>query len=326
MNDTIKQQPEKAIESWDNYWQGDQSSPALSNSGVSHDDIDSFWYDFFSKAQAIRPHPRMVDIASGNGALPELAYLVFKSDLNDVTCVDSSAAAIANIKQRFPLVNGYVGDACKLPLEANSYDLVTSQFGVEYAGMQAIDQAIKLLAPGGKLGFIMHYQDGRISSESSANLAAINSVLESRFVALASQMFAAGFAAMAGTAERKPYDDAALKLAAVLPVVEQALETYGEDIAGGTVLRLYNDVGQIHSNLQRYESSEILSWLDGMQTEMLAYANRMKSMLAACIDAQQFEQIRLKFDTPEFELEHQAALLEVDTKIPLAWVITAFKL
>ena len=47
-------------------------------------------------------------------------------------------------------------------------------------------------------------------------------------------------------------------LAAAVPALEAIMKQYGEHVAGDTVARLYNDVGRIHGDIQRYEPAEVL--------------------------------------------------------------------
>lgn len=324
MNEKLNLESDKTASSWDTYWQGDQSSPAFSSSGVNHQEIEAFWQAFFRTMAERYQSPKMVDIASGNGALAEAAFAICGDNAIDISCVDISAAAIANITNRFPAIHGVVSDARAIPLAPASFDIVSSQFGVEYAGMEAIDQAIKLVAANGTLGFLLHYSGGKISSECAENLHAIEVLQNYKFVETARTMFKAGFDAMAGN-DRGPYDQAANQLAEILPFVENLIEEHGENIAGGTVLKLYNDIGKIHSKLQNYDAAEVLNWLAQMQNELAAYQERMQSMLSAAIDQQSFDEIRAKLDAAGFSLQQQQLLLEKQTESPLAWMISARK-
>jgi hypothetical protein len=65
------------IESWDTYWQGAQASAAYTGGGSSHPLILSFWDDYFRDVQRRGGEPKIIDIASGNGAVVECASTAF---------------------------------------------------------------------------------------------------------------------------------------------------------------------------------------------------------------------------------------------------------
>jgi SAM-dependent methyltransferase len=324
MNTTIPLDRATSASSWDSYWQGDSESSAYSSSGVNHQGIQYYWSSLFSELKSQNKPLHFLDIASGNGALPELALQVFEPGELTLTATDISAAAVANIRNRFPQVDGIVADALNLPFPSQSFDLVTSQFGIEYAGLEAIAPATSFVKPGGTLAFMLHLSGGGIEQECQANQNALEQLDESLFISKTRKMFDLGFKAMTG-ADRKPYDEAARNLATTLPAVEAIIENYGKDIAGGLPLNLYNDIGKISSKLTNYHPDDVLPWLDSMQIEIKAYINRMQSMLDASLDEQQYEDICAQVIARGFELQDNAALLDEQTQQPLAWVIRAKK-
>ncbi|MFT5572631.1 MAG: SAM-dependent methyltransferase [Cryomorphaceae bacterium] len=324
MNTTNTLDRDTSASSWNSYWQGDNESSAYSSSGVNHQGINEYWTSLFSQLESQNSISNFLDIASGNGALPELAMQVFKQHNVEITATDISAAAIANISQRFPEINCVVADALTLPFPLQSFDLVTSQFGIEYAGLEAIGPALALVKPGGALAFMLHVSGGSIDQECQSNQNALEQLEESLFVPTARKMFDFGFKAMAG-ADRRAYDDAASDLATTLPAVEAIIQGFGGEIAGGLPRNLYKDVASITGKLTNYHPDDVLPWIDSMQIEIKAYRNRMQSMLEASLDEQQFSEICSEITDHGFELQDNAALLDQQTQLPLAWVIRARK-
>ncbi|MDT8321290.1 MAG: class I SAM-dependent methyltransferase [Xanthomonadales bacterium] len=320
---TVQDQPETATtaQSWDTYWRGTGDAEAWTAGGASHPAIGAFWDRFFRALSEDLDNPAMLDIASGNGAVVERALEVFNQQPVEITPVDVSEAAIANIRARFPGVRGLVCDARSIPLESGAFDIVTSQFGVEYAGREAIGEATRLLAPGGRLALLMHHRDGAIHQECAASLDAIEQTRSARFIPLATDMFRAGFAAVRG-ADRQPYDAAASRLAPAVEALERMIAQHGEHVAGDTIVRLYGDVARIHRELPNYDPEEVMSWLARMGQELNAYAGRMSSMMAAAIDQSEFERIRTELDARTV-VEQAGPLLVPGLELPLAWAILA---
>lgn len=309
-------------ESWDTYWRDVEHGAAYSAGGITHPAIQSFWDGVFRAARARYEAPRIVDIGSGNGAVVACAKTAFDGRLPDFTCLDVSASAIEMLEQRFPDVHTVVADACQIPLESAGYDIATSQFGIEYAGLAAMDEVARLVAPGGQVALLLHNQAGSIYQECAANLDAIRTMQKVRFIPYAIDMFEKGFAAVHG-ADRAEYEAAAKQLAPAVRALESILTQHGTHIADDTVVRLYEDVGKIHENIQRYEPSEVLDWLNGMDGELQAYVGRMASMCEAAIDSETFDRLCNGLREQAFTTIRAAALAEPAEQPPLAWALIA---
>jgi ubiquinone/menaquinone biosynthesis C-methylase UbiE len=308
--------------SWNSYWRGTGDVGAYSSGGVNHPAILAFWDEFFQSVKQDYSRPKIIDIASGNGAVVKRALAAFGDQASDFTCLDVSDAAITNIRNRFPQVKGLVTDARCIPLDSGSFDIVTSQFGVEYAGLGAINETASLLASGGRLAFLLHNQAGSIHRECVESLDAIVRLQESRFIPYATAMFDACFKAVRG-ADREPYEAAAKQLAPAIGTLEIIMRQYGQNVAGDTISRLYNDVAQIHESIQHYEPDEILDWLNRMDGELDAYAGRMSSMSQSAIDNKTFEKILEGLRSQAYTIDRAEPLLIPGHDLPIAWVLIA---
>lgn len=321
---THKSDKSKVTESWDNYWHGTGEIGAYSSGGVNHPAILTFWDQFFLTVKQDYDSPKIIDIASGNGALVERALAVYGDEQPDFTCLDVSESAITNIRDRFPQVDGIVTDARSIPLDSGSFDIATSQFGVEYAGLEAINEVARLVAKGGQLAFLLHNQAGSIHRECEQSLDAIVQLKASGFVPCAIEMFTAGFEAVRG-ADRAAYESAATKLAPAIKALESIMKQYGQHVASDTISRLYNDVGQTHEKIQHYEPTEVLTWLNSINGELDAYAKRMSSMNEAAIDGETFDHIVDGLRSQGFTIEGAQPLLLSNHDLPLAWILVARK-
>ncbi len=249
---------------------------------------------------------------------------VFNQQIDIITSIDISNSAIKNIKQRFQQINGIVSDAASIPFDDQSYDIVTSQYGVEYAGHQAIFEAARLVAKGGILSLILHIEAGIIHQDSLENLEAIKRLQASEFIPLTIKMFEAGFKAVDGS-NRQSYEEAALNLAPAIKELEKIMTQFGQSIADSTIVRLYNDIGQIHQQIQAYDPSEVLNWLNKMDLEIHAYSERMCSMCHSTISQKKFEQIQENLIASGFSIESAKPLFVSDHEKPMAWILQAKK-
>lgn len=322
MKDSISSPPARG---WNTYWEGARDAEAYASGGVSHPIVASFWDDTLGELLGDRESGKILDIATGSGAVIE--YVTKRPGVEnfELTCVDISAAAIEAIHSRFTNVVGIVADAKSIPLKSCQYDLVTSQFGIEYAGISAINEAVRLVAPLGTLLLLMHIRPGVILHECAMALDAVTRTQNSRFVQLALQFFEAGFAAVRG-ADRSPYEKAALLLNPAIQELESVLVRHGEHVAGNTIYRLYSDVQRIHSKMQYYEPAEVLEWLRTMDMELSEYKERMTSMCEAAIDEKTFGGVCESLRDQGFAIVSGKPLLAAGDGLPVAWILRACRL
>jgi len=316
--------PTSQTAGWDTYWHGTGGANAYSAGGASHPALGQFWGEFFERWGLRYADANYVDVATGNGAVLESALKVLDQRKTRISCVDLAPAAIENVVQRFPGINGVVADAAAMPLDDAAYNIVTSQFGVEYAGAEAIFEAARLVAPGGCLGLLMHIENGIVYKECADSLAAIKRLGESNFIPLATELFRHGFAAVRG-ADRASYDTAGKGFAPAVAELEKALDEYGDDVAGGTLARLYDDVARIHSRMPNYEPDEVLGWLGRMDGEIVAFTDRMTSMIETACTAEDFDAICARLENDGFTIDQAGRFAVSDSDLPLAWILLATK-
>jgi ubiquinone/menaquinone biosynthesis C-methylase UbiE len=321
MNDALPDSSQLA-ESWDAYWTGTGEIGAYSSGGISHPATQGFWDETFQAVKRDFGLPSIIDIASGNGVVVECALDHFASGKVDITCIDLSATAVAKIRKRFPSVHGLVSDARSIPLESGSIDIATSQFGIEYGGQEAVDEAARLLAPGGRLVLMMHKKESIIHNACSINLQAMSEFQESQFIPYAIEMFTAGFEAVGGS-DRAPYDQAASRFAPAVNTAEAIMNKYGQQAAGEVIARIYGDVGRMHGKIQYYEPAEVLDWLNRMNEELKSYAKRMFSMTQVAIDDESFERMCAGLRHRGYAINRAEPLNTPIDDHPLAWVLVA---
>ena len=307
---------------WDTYWEGTRDAEAYASGGVSHPVVASFWDNALSDYFATREDGKILDIATGSGAVVERLTQQSGTESYEVTCVDISAAAIDVVRSRYPNVVGVVADAKSIPLDSGQYDLVTSQFGIEYAGLAAHDEASRLLATDGSLILMMHIRPGVIFDECATALDAIKRTRTSGFVTYAKRFFEAGFAAVRG-ADRASYDRAGLQFNPAIQEVKSVLSEHGEHVAGDTIARLYSDVQRIHGRIQYYEPDDVLSWLRTMDSELSEYEERMASMCDAATNVKIFSKVCENLRRRGLEIVTGEPLVAANDKLPIAWILHA---
>ena len=314
-------EPGQARTDWDTYWQGSQQAVAFAAEGVNHPLVADFWQAYFAGLSGGDRSLRILDVACGRGAITEAAIAALGEDSAEYECLDTSPHAIDAVKRQHPQVVGHVGDAADPGLEELHYDVVASQFGVEYAGDAAIGGLRKLVAPGGSLVLMMHHRGGSIYTECSNNLDASRRLAASNLIPLATTMFETGYSALRGDVPVEQYNDATRAVFPAMHELEALVQQYGPNVAGGTINTLFTEIANIQEDIRHYDDQEVLDWLSNMHSEMQAYEGRMQSMCAAAIDQATIDALVSTLQGDGFDVQRADAL--EDEAGTLAWIVVA---
>lgn len=146
--------------SWSGYWKSGAMHSCASSYANNYDGcVAGFWRQ---AAATLPSQARVLDLAAGNGALGRL-LVSQRTDIAGVDAVDladvASDPAIASSGIKF-----WPGTSIEqLPFEQAQFDLVASQFGLEYAQWPlAIQEAARVCRPGGRVAAVMHHRESVI--------------------------------------------------------------------------------------------------------------------------------------------------------------------
>lgn len=310
-------------QSWDAYWRGTRDAASYSCEGTDHPALKAFWQRVLAMPPPTPDQARVADIACGNGAVEESIYATLQPEPPELWCVDSSAAAIGALARRYQNARVIVADARALPFRSNQFSLVTSQFGVEYAGPDALPEIARLPTAGGRVALLLHNREGSIYRNCASSLQAIEALRNSGFIPVALAACERGFAAL-----RSRHQDTATtppELLRAFQAVEAIMMQHGQHVASNLVLRLYNDVARIQRDLRNYEPDEVLSWLRRMDAELPAYAGRMASMCAVSLDRDNFGHLCGELERRGYRMV-LTDTWAVPGAQPLAWALIAERL
>jgi ubiquinone/menaquinone biosynthesis C-methylase UbiE len=150
---------------WSDYWSRGCLTSLPQDFVENYDgEVAEFWAEVFSQVPA---RGAVVDLCTGNGAIALLAAQYSKKSgvPFDVTAVDAAQIRPDAIGQQFPSQGELLRRIHFLPntrveeleLTRAGFDLVTSQYGLEYCDWQsAAETVFALLKPGGRLVLVSH--------------------------------------------------------------------------------------------------------------------------------------------------------------------------
>lgn len=158
-------------EHWSDYWRQGRLTSLPQDFSANYDgEIASFWQAQFTQ---LSDQATVLDLCTGNGAIALLAthYAATTGIALQVTAVDAAELDLAAIALAYPneaplLATIRFVAPCRveeIDLPSASYDLICSQYGIEYCDWQAAaTQVERLLRPGGDFVLICHASDSDI--------------------------------------------------------------------------------------------------------------------------------------------------------------------
>lgn len=275
-----------ASTAWEAYWRLTPEASAHRAGGPQEAALAQFWESVFAGHPVSGDGRPWLDWGCGNGALARFALDAAGAARPAPTVVglDRAPAAVAAYRARFPAFRAVIGDGRRAPFGHACFGVVASQFGIEYAGIDAVGEAARLVAPGGTLALVMHLKDGALYRECETSRTAMGRVQDSRILALAKEAFRRGSAVDRGQGSRAEFLRAEERFAAAAGVVDGILNEYGDSVAGGTLYRLYADLARMYGRRSAYDAAEVARWADSVAREVDAYVARMAAMLEAAVD------------------------------------------
>lgn len=155
----------RRCEVWSRYWaSGSPHSCGTSYDSIYGGSIGAFWRDAFALLVA---GERVLDIATGNAALPRLLVASRPGLAVECDAVDLAQVAPGWIdeldpaqRERLRIHSGFSAES--MPFADGAFDLVVSQYGIEYADFpRAIGELLRVLSPRGRVRILAHHAQSR---------------------------------------------------------------------------------------------------------------------------------------------------------------------
>lgn len=159
----MKNESVNRTEVWSQYWsRGAEHSCGGSYQGGYGEAIAQYWRAGF---EMLPPQARVLDIGTGNGPLPRiLLNLGMQPDLQ-CDAIDLATVApawlnelTAEKRQRIRFHSNCQAE--QLPFASQIFDMVVSQWGLEYSDLEkSLPEVLRVLKPGGTVQLLLHHAD-----------------------------------------------------------------------------------------------------------------------------------------------------------------------
>jgi ubiquinone/menaquinone biosynthesis C-methylase UbiE len=164
---------------WSAYWsQGHKTSFGNEFRHCYEGRIQEAWRDVF---KTIKSESNVLDLCTGNAALLRLA----EQDMANFTEVNFTGVDYANVtaSDKFTELNNiqllFNVDIENLPLKNNTYNVVISNYGIEYSDLsKSLAEVSRIMSDKGDVIFICHFYESVFIKSNKQELMMINAMLE----------------------------------------------------------------------------------------------------------------------------------------------------
>ena len=263
---------------WTEYWHGGRRSCLTGDAPASaQTHVESLWRDWFGR---LPQRARIIDLACGAGEVARLAALVSEQmglrftidgvDLAD--CDGASETSSVRLKGGIDLAN--------LPFADKSFDCAVSQFGIEYADVDAACREIaKVMKPQGSGLFLVHHRQSAISLAAASRLQAFADVIADGTVLDSATAVYEAIAARAGELAIKT------RLAEFRQQLRRAAESHSRSHAGEANIReIIGFLADLARNPLAYDPFDAIRRISTARAMIAAWKARQEAQRNAARD------------------------------------------
>lgn len=297
---------------WSEYWQNesDTGEVFVDKSGNKHEALGVFWKTCLENQST---GSKIVDLASGAGSI----FADLSTPQNyELYAADLSPEALEHLKERLPTVQTHVCSADNLPFDSDFFDVVVSQFGIEYAGQEGFLEAARIVNKGGSLHVLCHIENGYIDSKNRDELEGAKLVKELAFINKAIAVTSASYA-NDNLVMKKVFEE--------FIAVEPVLAKYVNGKDRGVYHHLYHGFKSLFTNKSAYSEKDILSWLQDMQKQVDESILRLSEMRKAACSEAAMQEITEKISSLGMHKINCVPFLLPEQKLPVAWYLSSVK-
>ena len=253
------------------------------------DRVAAGWRAFF---RSLPEASKILDLCTGNGAVPLIAAEASSAHGKKfaITGVDLADIDPRRFVSRLGVVARDVTFIGKTSCEAlgfpdGRFDAVVSQYGIEYSDLdRSLPEAVRVLAPGGKLRLFMHAKEGTVVAATKKAIADADFLLDKvKLCDKAAACFRAVHAFETQVSDRA----AATRSEGAFETVRAALKSSGERIDQATdVAMVRNAAGVLlhaFENRMYFPLEALIAKASELKQEIIAHRSRQKALVTASV-------------------------------------------
>ena len=306
---------------WSQFWSRDSITTFVRPFAGNYDgEFADFWNAQFAR---LVDGARIVDLATGNGAIALLAqqYAVEHAKTFEVTGIDyaeidpgSMLAAHADLRPLLESIEFRGGVRIEATgLDDDSVELLTSQYGFEYADADAaVAEAWRVLEPGGRVALILHHDESIVVVHAREGLDQVRFCLQKEEIdkRIAALVKVVGEAVTAeqrrALKSNRKAESLRKKVNASLTRIKERSRAYKdpEGFMGVMVPNLLKVFGEY----KEASVAQKLKHVRDVRAAFDAYRERMADLAGAALSAAQLDALVERFGDAGFTIENRGTL------------------
>ena len=177
------------LDQWSRYWQAGQLTSLPQDFAANYEgEIRDYWVSYFSQ---LSRQASVLDLCTGNGAVALLAqsFSDQQSKQLSITGLDGASLSLEALHLRYPDLSeqieaiSFIDNQAIETMELDvQFDLITSQYGIEYCDWSAVAPRVSQhLKPGGQFIIITHAPETDITQYMKQERSEYESIKEAQF-------------------------------------------------------------------------------------------------------------------------------------------------
>lgn len=306
---------------WRDYWKESRLAACVPENPLSAAAIESQWVGFFS---SLSDGARILDIATGNGVVLTWAMQAARATQRQfsLTGVDSADIDPARFLPEYQNMLREIKflrstSAEDLPFADHSFDVVVSQYGLEYADLNpALDEALRVLVPGGQMRWLAHDKESAILAHGRRQLQDIDLLLDVKGPFAAMQAF------IDASDKGRKVERALRGLTESLQQAQRYCESHPpakivHQLCGG-ILNTTND-------FEKYRPDDVARWLRENRKRLVGQRQRILDLQSAGLSAERLASVKRRLSTDPWAQLHVTPLKLGDEAQPVGQLIQAHR-
>lgn len=313
-------EPESNV-GWQHYWRENRLAACVPDNPASAAAIEAHWKAYFAD---LPDGTRVLDVATGNGVLlvwaaqaaagagKKLALTgVDLADIDPARFLPEHRAELANAK--------FIGKTAaeSLPSDDGSFDVVVSQYGLEYADLEAaLGEVARVLAPYGQLHWLAHGADSQVVEQGRSRLADIELLLAKD----------GPFAAMKSYVTARTRGRKVSRATQVLTEALRRAEAHCNSHPPATLVhQLCGGILDTANQFEKYRPADVEHWLDENLRRLRGQRRRTADLLSACLADNRLVQVERLLGAPPWTGAEIASLNVGTSGVPVGQLLHAVR-
>jgi SAM-dependent methyltransferase len=281
---------------WRDYWKADRPASCVAENPVTQQQIADTWRQWFVQRT---DGSRILDVATGNGIVLAHAASAARETGRTFELTGIDLADIDPLRHVKDLDAGlrnaiFIGGASveQLPFAARSFDVVVSQYGLEYAELQkALAEVERVLMPGGELRWLAHTQGSEVIQQHRDQALEVDFLLSPKGPVHFMNVF---------VARVRKHKDIRHSISVVNASLAEAEAFCFEHPPAKVVRQVCEGFAGVAARWQAYAVRDLETMMDAAEQRLLMHRLRIKSLLAAVLSPPRLAAVRGRLSGPHW--------------------------